>query len=312
MASGKQTDDMLRDKADESEVLPPYAVEDSRAGPSTQAQTERETRPEAAVHVPTVISPFDFPTEAAPSYTESSPSSSSTHKRRPIAIPQVSATPTAPFLQAYAPLLLARGIPSGTWASFLDTLSAFLAAKVTDRAISHAADVGRQVGNVPKRFGKNVATHAKSVGRGISDNAKRGNLVGAAFGVIGGAISLPVATAVKAVGAITSLPGAAVGAVAQKPQTPRERAVAYAAAANKKWLESRGLRAQLVDTQELARFVGASSDQILQAARSEKSDDADAQMGPLRTHISELTIEKPTGLSLGEQTLWLVIFEDVQ
>ncbi|KAI0138338.1 hypothetical protein BJ166DRAFT_544766 [Pestalotiopsis sp. NC0098] len=312
MASEKQTDDILRDKTVESEVLPPYALEDSRAGPSTQAQAERESRPEAAVHVPTVTSPFDFPIEVAPSYTESSPPpSSSAHKRRPIAIPQVSATPTAPFLQAYAPLLLARGIPSGTWASFLDTLSAFLAAKVTDRAISHAADVGRQVGNVPKRFGKNVATHAKSVGRGISDNAKRGNIVGAAFGVIGGVISLPVGTAVKAIGAITSLPGTAVGAVAQKPQTPRERAVAYAAAANKKWLESRGLRAQLVDTQELARFVGASSDQILQAARSEKSDDAEAQLGPLRTHISELTIEKPTKLSLGEQTLWLVIFEDV-
>lgn len=312
MASEKQTDDILRDKTVDSEVLPPYALEDSRAGPSTQAQTERESRPDAAVHVPTVTSPFDFPAEAAPSYTESSPpSSSSAHKRRPIAIPQVSATPTAPFLQTYAPLLLARGIPSGTWASFLDTLSAFLAAKVTDRAISHAADVGRQVGNVPKRFGKNVATHAKSVGRGISDNAKKGNLVGAAFGVIGGVISLPVGTAVKAIGAITSLPGAAVGAVAQKPQTPRERAVAYAAAANKKWLESRGLRAQLVDTQELARLVGASSEQILQAARSEKSDDAEAQLGPLRTHISELTIEKPTKLSLGEQTLWLVIFEDV-
>ncbi|ETS73914.1 hypothetical protein PFICI_13780 [Pestalotiopsis fici W106-1] len=308
MSPGKHNEDILRDKTDETEILPAYALEDTRAGSSTQVQSSAAaSRSAAAVQGPTITSPFDFPPEApAPSYSESSATPKTTINR-PIAIPQVSDDPTAPFLQAYAHSLLARGIPPDTWASFLDTLSAFLAAKVTDRAISHAADIAKQFGNVPKRFGKNVATHAKSIGRGISDKAKKGNIVGAAFGIIGGAITLPISTAVNAVEAITSLPSTAVVAVTQKPQTPRERALVYTAVANKKWFEPRGLYARLMDTPELAQLLGLANNHILQAALSEKSADADTQLGPLRTHISDLTIDNPTRLKLGEKTLWLVI-----
>ncbi|KAF7538603.1 hypothetical protein G7054_g2839 [Neopestalotiopsis clavispora] len=308
MAPEKHTEDILRDKTDETEVLPAYALEDASAGPSSQTHSSPATRQiEAIVQGPTIAAPFDFPPEqSAPSYSQSSTTSKTTINR-PVAIPQVSDDPTAVFLQAYAPPLLARGIPQDTWANFLDTLSAFLAAKVTDRAISHAADIAKQFGNVPKRFGKNVASHAKSIGRGISDKAKKGNIVGAAFGVIGGAITLPISTAVNAVGAITSLPSTAVTAVTQKPQTPRERAFVYTTVANKKWFEPRGLHARLMDTLELTQLLGLNNNHILQPALSEKSTDADTQLGPLRTHIAELTIEKPTRLMLGEKTLWLVI-----
>jgi hypothetical protein len=126
--------------------------------------------------------------------------------------------------------------------------------------------MGRHVTNVPKRFGQGTVEHAKSVGHNIRDAAKSGNYVGAAMGVVGGAISLPIGTAFRAVGAAVSLPGAAIGAVTQKPQTPRERAAAYAVAANEKWLGVRRLQAQLVDTAELARIAGLPVTRLLDLA----------------------------------------------
>jgi hypothetical protein len=192
----------------------------------------------------------------------------------------------------------------------LETLSAFLAAKVTDRAVSHAAEVAKHWGRMPKQFGKNVAAHAKQVGRNISENAKKGNIIGAAFGVIGGAITLPISTALNAAGAVVSIPGTTVNAVTKKPQTPRERAVVYTTVANKDWFGPRHLYAQLLDTSELARLLGISSNQILEAALSGKSADAEAQLNSLRAHLSEVTLDKPTNLRLGDKTLWLVIMKD--
>ncbi|KAH6643381.1 hypothetical protein BKA67DRAFT_542340 [Truncatella angustata] len=305
MTGDKWNQDVGRDKTDETEALPPYAVVD--AGPSSQAQQSSVPRDLASsAKGPTIASPFNFPADIpAPAYTQSS-----TPVQKPIAIPQLSPDATAPFLHAFAPSLLAHGIPDQTWTSFLDTMSAFLAAKVTDRAVSHAADVAKEVGNVPKRFGKNVASHAKSIGRNISDRAKKGNIVGAAFGVIGGAISLPVSTAIGAVGAVVSLPGTAANAVAQNPRTPRERAAVYAAVANKDWFGPRHLHAQLLDTYELARLLGVSSNEILEGALQGKSADAETQLRSLRTHLSDLQLDQHTTLRLGERTLWLVITKD--
>jgi hypothetical protein len=207
---------------------------------------------------PTAESPFNFPSGPPPAFNSiptAASSSSAAPFHRPIAIPQTLPDKTAPLLEAYAPPLLEYGITPESWRAFLTTMSAFLAAKVSQQALSHAADMGRHFTNVPKRFGQGTVDHTKSVGNPIRDRAKSGNYVGAAMGVVHGAISLPVGTAFRAVGSVLSLPGAAIGAVTHKPQKPKERAAAYAAAANEKWLGVRGLRALFVDTEELAKIT---------------------------------------------------------
>jgi len=213
-------------------------------------------------------------------------------------------------LNAYAQILLQYGITPESWRAFLTTMSAFLAAKVSDKALAHAVDMGRHVGNVPKRFGQQTADHAKSVGYHIRDSAKSGNIVGAAMGVIGGAISLPIGTAFRAVGAVMSLPGATIGAVTQKPQTPRERAAAYAAAANEKWLGQRGLQASLVDTSELARVVGLSVTRVLDLARAAEDRSAMGQLNALKEYISELETFTGSKLELGANNLWLIVSQE--
>ncbi|KAI0483319.1 hypothetical protein GGR56DRAFT_686589 [Xylariaceae sp. FL0804] len=69
--------------------------------------------------------------------------------RLPVAIPQVHAEAAAPFLDAYAPALLAYGVPASSWRPFLATLSAFLSARVSDRAVAHAGDMAR---HIPTKF----------------------------------------------------------------------------------------------------------------------------------------------------------------
>jgi hypothetical protein len=189
-------------------------------------------------------------------------------------------------------------------------MSAFLTARVSDKALAHAVDMGRHVTNVPKRFGQDTVEHAKSVGNDIRDAAHSGNYVGAAMGVVGGAIALPVGTALRTVGAVLSLPGAAIGAVTQKPQTPKERAAAYAAAANEKWLGVRGLRAQLVDTAELARIAGLPVTRLLDLARASTNRGAAGQIDALKEYISELVTSTGSTLDLGPNTLWLMIFQE--
>ncbi|TPX11562.1 uncharacterized protein E0L32_007773 [Thyridium curvatum] len=259
--------------------------------------------------VPTAAEPFNFPSDApCPAYSPAAPD----QPRRLIAIPQAAGTrkADAKFVRGYAPSLLSRGIPPQTWRAFLDTASAFLAATVSDQAVGHAADVGRHVGGVPKRWGKETASHARSVGRSIRDNARRGNLVGSAFGVIGGGIGLTVGAATRGAGALISLPFAAASAVASRPKTPRERATAYLAVANKDWLGARGLCARLVDTAELARAVGLTPDQLLAAAQGSKESSAEAQIASLGQYVEPLEFDGAEMLQLGVNTLWLVVTFD--
>ncbi|KAL3956755.1 hypothetical protein ACCO45_009601 [Purpureocillium lilacinum] len=245
--------------------------------------------------VPTVANPFSFPSNAElpppPPY------------RSPQAVPD----PASPFVAAYAPILLSHGVTEGTWRSFLETMSAFLTAKVSDRAISHAGDMAKHMSEAPKSFGKGVATHVRSVGKDIAGNAKRGNIIGAAFGAIGGLISIPVATALSAAGTAISLPGSAIGAITKRPQTPFERATAYAMVANKKWLHARGLQAQLVETTGLAQYLNVSLDALLGMARAAKRDDAESQLKALEGHIAALDVRADAALSLAPNTLWLVL-----
>ncbi|KAM0260705.1 hypothetical protein ACHAQJ_002621 [Trichoderma viride] len=266
--------------------------------------------------VPTITSPFNFPTggkddsktaTVPPIYDDIGSSSSSKTPPRAIAFPQTKPDPDSPFLPAYAPILLSYGITEETWRSFLATISAFLTAKISDRALSHATDVAAHIGQNPKNFGKNIAAQAKSIGKNASQNAKRGNIIGAAMDIIGGSISLPISTALGIVGTTLSLPGSAIGAVTKKPRTPHERAATYAAVANEEWLHMRGLHALLFDSAGLAHLLGQPLDSLLSMAWETKESDASRQMRALEPLIAGLEVDEGTFLQLKTQTLWLVL-----
>jgi hypothetical protein len=270
---------------------PAYAEEDQSRAPGL---------------LPTVSQPFNFPSNAdaeLPAYSASSSSSAV----RPIAIPQVRPGKTSPFIPCYAPVLLQHGITDTSWRAFLDTISAFLTAKVSDRAVSHAADMARHMGDGPKRLGQNFVDHAKSVGKDISSNAKRGNIFGAALGTIGGAVTISLNGALNAVAAVTSTPAYIIGAIAKKPQTPYERALAYAAVANEKWLQARGLQAQIMDTNQLAQLVQSSTTSILDATQGSENALASGQLNSLQPYIEELAVQDKGRLEIAIDTLWLVL-----
>ena len=313
MAS-KQEEHKSSRVAPEEEALPAYETVSNRPGAVTSdaspnaASTDPASLPAKNIDEknvgPTSDTPFNFPSNAPPpSYSAGSSSSS----QQPIAVPQSSPTPTSPFVSAYAPILLSHGITQDTWRSFLETLSAFLASKVSDRAISHAGDVAKQLGDGPGNLVKGVVSHAKDVGRNIGSNAKNGNLLGAAMGVVGGAITIPISAVFGTVRTVAQLPGSTVSAVAKKPKTPRERAATYLAVANKDWFESRGLHANLLDTQELCQVVGVSATNFLESARANKDHSAEAQLSGLHGQVVNMEFQDPTLLELGEKTLWVVL-----
>jgi hypothetical protein len=308
---------------------------------AAEADASRENAPPAyseVPHGPTIESPFDFPSNdpPPPTFTEAAASSSTAVATtattapaataaiaataaptpslaplfRPIAIPQISPDKSAPFLDAYARPLMLYGIMPESWSAFLDTLSAFLAAKVSEKALAHAADISRHVLDVPKQFGKQTFESAKSVGSNIRDAAKSGSVVGTTLGVVGGAISLSVGTGVRAAGAAIGVSFAAMSSLTKKPKTPRERATAYATAANKKWLSARGLRAELVDTEELARMTGVAVTKLLDLASAPVDGRAVSRLSALRDYIGDLEISEGAILELSANSLWLVITQE--
>ncbi|USW51347.1 hypothetical protein Slin15195_G046660 [Septoria linicola] len=258
--------------------------------------------------VPTVVNPFVFPTTDLPPYAEAAVS------RKPIAIPQTSQSPTAPFLDAYARDLLAYGVTEQSFSAFLSTLSAFTSAKVSQKALQHASDVAVSMGNYQKEYATRVKRSVKNIG----NSAKHLNPVG----VIGGALGLTIGAATHVASSILSTPGRLL----QKPQTPRQRALTYLAAANKDWFWQRGLHASLVDTKELAIELDTSIESIVQTGRRASSDRPNVILSSLEkwlapVHAQETTLdtsvpESSTAgatrlwqpqLQLGSQTLWLVL-----
>ncbi|KAG8406422.1 hypothetical protein J3459_012161 [Metarhizium acridum] len=290
------------------------------AGPSTTSDpAERaptyEEATEAKGGVPTVDSPFNFPTstDLPPSYeahaeAEAGPSSSKSVRTKPVAIPQVAPEPAAPFLPAYPPSLLAHGITEQTWRSFLDTVSAFLTAKVSGRAIAHAGDMAKSLGEPPKNYGKSLVNHTKSVGKQLVKDARRFDVFGVAAGVIGGAISIPMHAAFGAVDTIFQIPGTAVSAISKTPRTPLQRAATYSAVASKDWLNARGLHAVLLDTRQLAEMIHVPGSKFLEmAAEGAKSGTAAATMCALGGHIEKLNMLEDEVVVLSDRSLWLVL-----
>jgi hypothetical protein len=227
---------------------------------------------------------------------------------KPIAIPQIAPDSAAPFVVAYPPSLLAYGITEQAWQSFLDTVSAFLTAKVSDRAIAHAGDMAKSLGGPPRNYAKNLVNHTKSVGKQIAKDAKRFNVFGVTASFIGGAISIPMHLAFGAVHTIVEIPGTALSAIVRTPRTPLQRAATYSAVANKDWLNARGLHAVLLDTKQLAEMVHMPTRQLLDiAAVGGKDGNAAAALAALDGHIEKLKIVDDDVLVLSEESLWFVL-----
>ncbi|KAH7027579.1 uncharacterized protein B0I36DRAFT_327400 [Microdochium trichocladiopsis] len=338
----------------------PPAAESIVDSKTRLAAAERARSTPTAAAGPTAAEPFNFPSDAtlppySPADTGAGPGHgagsppSSTSGQLPIVIPQVRSRADSPFLSAYSQDLLRYGIPQDTWLSFVDTLSAFLTANVSEKALSHAADIGRQISDVPTDLGRSIADSAKSVGRGIAQSAKKGNIFGVATGLVGGAIGLTVGTGLKLAASATTLPGKAAIAVMSPPQTPGERAAAYALVANGKWLGQRGLMAQVLNSMQVAQLLGVSMEKLLQdtqAARAQQGMAGNFGAGGLSTNATPLEhlrgvvadldvpVDEDAGLSptmsgkspkastsatkndskhleeLGQATIWLVVTQD--
>ncbi|KAI0486076.1 hypothetical protein F4859DRAFT_354911 [Xylaria cf. heliscus] len=304
------------------------ALAPDSAGPSASTSASTSGRQDYST-LPELVTP------SALNYNNNNNSSSSSSaspwpQHVLIAIPQVSPQPTSPFLQAFnTAILLRRGIARETFASFLSTLSAFLSATVSERALAHAGDVGRSFNDIPKRFSKDTIAHVKGVGQHIGESAKRGNLVAAGLGAIGGVVSIPVAAAFRVVDAtVRQLPAAAVGGLSRKPLSPRGRADAYVAVAQRDWFAARGLSARLCNTAELlslsAQYRGSGSASGAEAAAKSLVNLVQKtwEMGPegqlqaLQSEFGfaplELTAERPNKgkpLDIGPSTLWLVLMD---
>ncbi len=322
--------------------LPAYSSDNNQHLSPTQSQSQSQSQPQSSAHtpspaddipseaypasdnldqvgkgVPTVDAPFNFPTDDRPPAYEpvtatASSSSSAGQLLKPIAIPQTVPDATAPFLTAYPPSLLSRGVTEDSWKSFMDTISAFLTAKVGDRAISHAGDMAKHFSEDTRSLGKGVVSQTKHLGRDLSRHAKKGNLIGVATTAISGVIAIPIYFALGAADTAVKLPGAAVGAIVKKPRTPVERVNAYAAVANEKWLHGRGLHAQLVDTHGLAQVLGLPASQFLAVARGGKEGSAVGMLKALEMHIEPLKLAQDETLGLSEKSLWLVVAQEVR
>ncbi|TGJ85086.1 hypothetical protein E0Z10_g3709 [Xylaria hypoxylon] len=263
------------------------------------------------------------------------PSQSSTTSISPpvfIAIPQIAAKPTSPFPPAYnAAILLRRGISRDAFTSFLSTLSAFLNANVSERALAHALDVGRDINSIPKKFSKDTVAHVKSVGRHVQQSAKEGNIISAGFTALTGTLTIPVAAALRVVDAtLHQLPVIVSGGLSKKPLSPHERAVAYLAVAQRDWFGNRGLAASLCNTAELlqrhAQFRGSGSGSgndneiavknLVNLVHRTWERGAEGQLQALQSEFGfaplEITDGQPSNiqnLDIGAGTLWLVLTE---
>lgn len=266
-------------------------------------------------HYPSAADPFAFPSP------DPSTHSAARTISRPLAIPQVSPSAAAPLLPAYPTALLSVGITAESWRSFVDTVSAFLSAKISQQAVHHAADIASNIGDFHKQYALRMKANAKN----ITQSAKSfnpGGVIGNTLGITFGSIGHVVTSGFQAVGSLRL-----------KPQTPRERAAVYIEAANLDWFHSRGLHAALMDTIELSALCEASMPEMLSAAVACGSTSARPQLAALQEIIGEMDIQeaprsnatpyesaasyrKAAGkrpvthqLELGATTLWLVLVQ---
>jgi hypothetical protein len=226
-----------------------------------------------------------------------------------IAIPQIKPLSTSPFQTGYPSSLSNHGISKATWASFLDTISAFLEATVSQQAINHAMDIATQVGKRPKKLAGNFASRTASIGQEIGNSAKAGNVFGVATGLIKGTVSIPLNLVMSTTTAVLGLPITTAIAASKKPPTPRQRATAYLAVANEQWLVPRGLFAGIMDTNELGNLLGVavSSLPVVEEEDEDGVKTEETQYSALTERVEELETWGKSSTQIGAESLWLVV-----
>jgi hypothetical protein len=261
---------------------------------------------------PTVDSPFDFDTSESIEVVECT--DSDLEDETPlIAIPQLKPKSTSPFLRGYPPSLQYHGISKDTWASFLETVSAFLEATVSDSAIQHAMDIAAEVSKRPKKLVTTLATRTTTIGQQIGNSARRGNLVGMVGGIVNGAVSIPLNLVLGTTTAVLGAPISAALAASKKSPTARQRATAYVAVANREWLVRRGLFAGIVDTKGLGELLGmpASALPVIEESDDKGGKSEETQYGVLEEYCEELETWGESKTQIGPETLWLVLTQVV-
>lgn len=185
-----------------------------------------------------------------------------------------------------------------------------MTAKVSDRAVAHAGDVAKEVGQGPVNSFKEVVNHTKHVGKHVGKTAKHGDVVGAVFGVVGGAISIPVTAAMGLVSATLSLPGRTLAAATKMPQSQRARADSYITVANRDWFAARGLRAFLMDSGELSRHLGESVPALFAQPQAQKAVSAHDQLKVLAGKVADLEVwASAPKIEVKDKNLWVVLVE---
>ncbi|KEY70160.1 hypothetical protein S7711_03386 [Stachybotrys chartarum IBT 7711] len=260
---------------------------------------------------PTIDSPFDFgPVRSSSFSVEEVSDDDEPAKPLPIAIPQTQPLATAAFVKGFPRSLRNYDIRRSAWLSFVDTVSGFLDASVSQQAINHAMDVATHISKRPQKLATNVATRTAAIGQEIGSSAKQGNLFGVAAGVIKGTVSIPLNVVMSTTTAVLGLPISTAVAVSKKPPTPRERATSYLAVANQEWLMPRRLYAGIVDTKELGDLleVPVSTLPVVEEAGDDDGEKTEEkQFSILQGHVQELKIKDGPPAQIGDETLWLVV-----
>lgn len=309
-AAAKPADDELPPYSEAGgEPSPSAAISPSTTAAHSYPQPPPPPGESSAATGPTVDSPFNFPAvdEELPLYAPTSASSSNFAAQRPIAIPQTRPLHNAPLLQAYPPILLRYGITQATWDNFLETVSAFLTANVSDRALAHAGEMGKKISTPATELWKDTVADVRETGKSINKYARNGDYIDATFGVVEGAISIPLNAAIGTIGAVFDTPFAALGAVLKKPQKARARAAAYLQVVNKDWLWNRGLEARVVDTSELSEQIGTSVPGLVSMAKGEKRGSVEGLLRAMEDYVEKLEVKEDARLDIGSDNLWLVI-----
>jgi hypothetical protein len=258
---------------------------------------------------PTIDAPFEFVEVEAPGFVISECSDDEPEQPRPIGIPQTEPQATSLFVDGYPQSLRKYGIGEETWASFVDTVSAFLEASVSENAVKHAVDMATRIGKRPAKLASNVFTRTRSIGQEIGQSAKQGHLFGVATGIIKGAVSIPLNLTMSTATAVLGLPISTAIALTRRPPTARERAAAYLAVANEQWLVPQKLFATIADTEELGQWLGVpiSSLPIVEETDDNGIRTEEIQYSILQSHVETLESKKRTLRDIGIGTLWLVV-----
>ncbi|KAJ3478736.1 hypothetical protein NLG97_g8493 [Lecanicillium saksenae] len=220
----------------------------------------------------------------------------------PIAIPQVSPKKSSSFLPVYTPELLHYGVTEQAWRLFLQKMSRILADKPPRRSILHAQDMAFSA----VRFGTGLwRLHVE-----LLEMAKE--LFGDQFEQSPGLAMFNLASAIVAGPFLIAFMDALAApiwlcaVVFTLPVTRRERAKLYAAATNHKWMHSRGLHAQIMSSEELEAFTGAS---VIQPDYHHEGEflNQSKSVQSIPEHVERLFLYESSALLIGRETLWLVI-----